>query len=1260
MPLTIRDLIDVQPITEVIDIDSFDEATVVNNYVITDEIKQHLQRIVTSIGKFERDKTNSFFAYGGYGTGKSHFLAFLYAVLTKPELFRQVGALREIAQPKTFVVKIKTGSFSESRLDNLVLDLLEKSFADKYQQQLTLSPVREYLQKFSELVTHPKFAPFLKEKGITVTWDVLAENSPEQAARLAQEFAQRINVRITTETAYPAKFKRLLDELRKQQGQEVSVVILIDELADYLDRSIAWNTSDLNISFLQELGEISQRDRVHVVATLQEELWFDAKGIDRAKWRKISDRYESFTLSGVDLKQVAGERVLRKRDRAKLESYYRQVKQRFPNIVFDAQDDRRGFVLIYPVHPLVFDAIEAMNRAGGTSRQRTALGFISEKVREMEGEPWLSFLTLDKIFDYYFAEVEVQHKLMAYHDTMLYFQSNVLPKVDREFRSVAESNVKCMLVLQLMNAEEKTAIELADIGLRALNEDGEMNQMMYQGVIQQLREKGGARYIKQVTKQGEPAYLIDVTQVGPSAVDEIENFAKSPIKEDDARIIANIREFWKEPIEASGWDMGAQGLGQAGTTLASVVANWRSRNVERAGQLMFTGQRLKPEMIQSLTNVFTTQPDVDFQLIITAQPQNVSSFIREARQFVFEPDTFTPDELFELKRAVAAEELERKNQDRPKFLDELKIEKDKIDKRVKTTLEAAYFQRGSIYNSQRVSINLLDFRDDKLRNLVETLIDEPLQEKYPEHPLFAKEYTRTHTNRLIKEFIRTGKVSSPPKALEELIRGVLIPLELADVRQPGGTTEYFVKPDLENTRYAGFILTRVRNVQRDNMEQLHKAFRSKFGLNDHFLEAILYALLRRGKIVLLRDSEVYAVTNIEESAQKPQKYDFFTEVALPQPTDKDKIARVIEALTDEKNIDPNDDERLQLGWNKVNQLKSELSQDSFSGAIAGLPQEIDHTTLEMELANAKPLFDFLDRVGPTMPTANVLHGVDPATLVEARGTLREFETLSAAKDRLENRLRYLRGVKGKENQEQAQKLRDSFKTSNLNKDLEGLEKRVDTFVRTYGDNYFDAHEKAVGGNSDFGKLEALQREVDWMNLAAFGSLKGMRVAGGWDEVSRDFNAALKRRCDKLVRTELDRESVCPHCGFDPDEGFSVAAAVTALRTRAAEALERLADKIEEETSEQQWSRLSADEQKRVKDALVRKFRGAAIDDQTLTLIQKLIGRVREVQISAQQLLDDLGVGEAMSVELLRDRFEQVLQKIPKAEKGEEVKVVIVP
>lgn len=1256
MPLTIRDLIDVQPITEVIDIDSFDEATVVNNYVITDEIKQHLQRIVASISKFEREKVNSFFAYGGYGTGKSHFLAFLYAVLTKPELFRQVGVLGGFTAPKTFVVKIKTGSYDEPRLDNLVFDRLEEVFAERYKRQLILSTLHDFLQRFSEWVAHPKFAPFLKEKGVTVGWDVLVENSPEQAAQLAQEFARRLNARVTTETAYSAKFVTLLDELRRAEGQEVSLVILMDELADYLDKSIALNTSDLNISFLQEVGEISQRQRVHLVASLQEEIWFEAKGIDRAKWQKIRDRFESFTLSGVDLKQVAGERVLKKRDRAKLESYHRQIKQRFPNLQFDTQDDKRGFVLIYPVHPLVFDAIEAMNREGGTSRQRTALGFISEKVRKMEAEPWFHFLTLDKIFDYYFDDVEVQRKLKAYHDCHLYFQSNVLPKLDREFRAVADSVAKILLVLRVMNAEEKTADELADIGLRALTKDGEMNYAMYQAAVGQLREKGGARYLKQVTKQGEPAYLMDVTQVGPSAVDEIENFAK-PMKDDDPRLASVIRDYWRKRIEASAWNAGVQG--QSGTLVTNVTAVWRSRNVDRTGSLFFTGLRLNADLVQKMTDVFTTNPDVDFQVIIVSQPQSARNLIRESRLFVFEPGLFTPEELFELKRAVAADELERKNQDRPQFLDELGIERGKIATRVENALTAAYFQRGAIYNTQPVTINLLEHRDSTLRNLVETLIDEPLQDKYPEHPQFAKEYVRTHTNRLIREFIRVGKAQSPQKALEELIRGVLIPLEIADQRElTNGAVEFFVRTDLDNTRYAGFVLQRVRSNQRDNVAQLRKAFRSRFGLDDHFLEAILYALLRRGKIVLLRDSEVCSVTSIEEFAQKPQKYDYFTEVALPQPTDKEKIARIIEGLTDEKNVDAGDDERLQIGWQKVNELKSRLGRDSFVNNIQGLAPEIDRDTLEMRLAQANPLFEFLERVAPSLPTPLLLQGVDPAALVDARGFLRRFENLIEAKDRLENRLRYLRGIKGKEDQAEASRLRASFNTDAVLSDLEGVEKRVEAFIHKYGDDYFDAHEKAVGGDADFSKLDALKSEVEWRNLAALGTLKGLRVAGGWDEVSRELSEAIARRCDKLTRSDLDRESVCT-CGFDPDESFSVTAKAKSLKAKTAEALERLAEKIAEETSEQQWSRLTTNEQKKVKAVLSKKFQGAEAEKETLALIQKLIGRVREVQISARELLEALGAGEAVTVEQLRERFEKVLKKIPKPEPGEEIKIVVV-
>jgi len=801
MALKIVDLVDIQKITDVIDIDSFDEESIVRDYVITDEIKGHLESILTRISDFERDRKNSYLVYGGYGTGKSHFLAFIYSILTREDLFVQVKTA-SVAFPKTLPVKLKLTEVSESKLEVLLFDLLENEFRKKYGREVLLAGEKEFLENFTKaFIEHPKFKEFLEKRGCE-SWEELLEYNIPGAVKFAKEFEREANVRVVTEAKIRPKFERFLTEIGKMENADVSLVILVDELADYLDRSLDWGTINLNISFLQEVGEISQKIKVHFIATLQEEKWFEEKGIDRAKWQKIRDRFESLPLSNVDFKKIAGERVLRKRDKKRLLDLYEEVKRRFPQMAFDEKNDKEGFALIYPVHPFVFRAIEKMNPF--TSKQRTALGFISYGSYEIQQKAWDTFLAVDSVFDHYFEDLELRRRLQNYWDVYTFFSDNVFGKMDPDFVEVGKAIVKALLILKIGNFEEKTSQELADLVLRSIGDEGGLNYQIYEGILDDLRAKGGARYLKRITKAGEPAYYIDISQVGPSAAEEIENTARQ-IKDDDPAISKVFRRFWNTRIKEDGYSEISDetpnlwGAMPPSTDAREVI--WESRNVERQGKVYFA-ENLNTDQLAQMLDKFQTDPDLDFQLVLTPRCLNLRARIADDRFFIFEAGETGKDEQFEFKKLVAVEKIEsiEKTEGRKEFLDELQVERKKIETKAKEIFEKAIFENGKIYNSQEKDIDLRRYKDQGIRVLLEALIDEPLSEKYPDHPRFSTRFSRAHTNRLIKEVIRVGKVENPVKSLEDLIQSVLIPLDLIDSHSMrAGQKFYFIKKNIEDT-----------------------------------------------------------------------------------------------------------------------------------------------------------------------------------------------------------------------------------------------------------------------------------------------------------------------------------------------------------------------------------------------------------------------------------------------------------------------------
>ena len=93
----IRELINFEPIKEVIDIDAIsNNKEMVENYVISPSLEEHLVYVFQDLQKSTHKAPQ---IVGGYGSGKSHMLAFIISILKEPELvtYIQNERVREAA-----------------------------------------------------------------------------------------------------------------------------------------------------------------------------------------------------------------------------------------------------------------------------------------------------------------------------------------------------------------------------------------------------------------------------------------------------------------------------------------------------------------------------------------------------------------------------------------------------------------------------------------------------------------------------------------------------------------------------------------------------------------------------------------------------------------------------------------------------------------------------------------------------------------------------------------------------------------------------------------------------------------------------------------------------------------------------------------------------------------------------------------------------------------------------------------------------------
>ncbi|MGH8499101.1 MAG: DUF6079 family protein, partial [Methylococcales bacterium] len=114
-PASIRDRVEVRPHPTVVrldDLESGNAAWVTQSFVLTSDLDNHLKALRQS---FDRETGCGVFLIGHYGSGKSHFLAFLV---------EQLRSRRFVRQPLTVAFLSLVNYSSDQRLEDIVARLL--------------------------------------------------------------------------------------------------------------------------------------------------------------------------------------------------------------------------------------------------------------------------------------------------------------------------------------------------------------------------------------------------------------------------------------------------------------------------------------------------------------------------------------------------------------------------------------------------------------------------------------------------------------------------------------------------------------------------------------------------------------------------------------------------------------------------------------------------------------------------------------------------------------------------------------------------------------------------------------------------------------------------------------------------------------------------------------------------------------------------------------------------------------------------------
>jgi hypothetical protein len=391
----VKELIDFVEIKDVIDIDSDIDSTegkknIVKDYIISENIKGELLKVIENISN---PKHKSVQIIGGYGSGKSHLLAWLVSILENKEL-----------------------------IDEITEDSVKKHFKDGINRdfavvQFELQPGVSALSDFF----FDRVEQQLKDKhGIDVS---------KRDDSKAEDFKKDI--------------KDIIDAVKKKD-HKMGLVVVIDEISDFLKQK-TMQQIHRDMQFLRILGQVSQSLDFLFIGAMQENVFSNPKYVGEAvSFGRVAERFHIVTISREDIKKVISERVLKKNSgqREQIDNLLSEYKSMFSPI--NSEPDK--YINLYPIHPSVIDVFSDLPYF----EKRGVIQFATVWVSKILDCEFPKFVTYDSVFD----EINSKHTVRNLDEVrpvvdIIETLDSKIELIEKDKQDDARRLIKALAVLRL-------------------------------------------------------------------------------------------------------------------------------------------------------------------------------------------------------------------------------------------------------------------------------------------------------------------------------------------------------------------------------------------------------------------------------------------------------------------------------------------------------------------------------------------------------------------------------------------------------------------------------------------------------------------------------------------------------------------------------------------------------------------------------------------------------------------------------------------
>jgi hypothetical protein len=1107
--IKIGDLIEVPEIKTVIQLKDIEESSlrqmILDSFVVTTEVLKNLEMIFTSLSKPEG---RGAFLKGHFGSGKSHFLSILSLLLRTPDswqaLLPQEPSLepfcRELQSRRFLVVEI-------SLIQHRGTEFLEDIF------------LKEIFRKLS-----------------------LQIGKPFEGAESRHDTFQEI--------------RKVLRDLGYS-----GLVLLVDELSEFLRSKTDAHAYQEDIRFIQYLGEEASSFPLWIVASLQE--WIEETGeIHQDTFNKIKDRYHlRISLGRAHIEELVSQRLIRHRPAAEQEirKIYQSLRRYFPSFPVD----EARFLKLYPIHPATVTLLDRLKPL--FSEHRGVVDFIHYRLKgdaergipTFLDRPAQDLLDPSVIFDHFLHRIREMAETQPFVEKGFDYYRDEIPRIfeDPDQRKVALEAVKLLLLFTISPVKFRyTARHMAEMILfRVTDLEAEINYQYFRDVLERLVKESSHL---SVTPGKDP--LDDQFTITLRA--DIAGILRRKIRQGVMEIFPGDRRLFDRLLPfAESLHLPFVGWSEQREQRVSISWEYTRRNgiilLRQIDEFLLDEAKTRAEEWK--------QAEEDFFIVVGTthrverQYQHLRDLLPHLREeypglFLFWiPAEIKEEEEAWMKEFLSALLLSDRHRQEPSdsgfpAREFLQTFLQNGRKRLGEILTKAYFNGLLLWDDRQLELSAYGYLS--LEKFLQEFVPSLLARRFPKHQRvhpYLEALAPTTVPNLLRDFFATGTLEVDDRTkfgLRTILEGLLKPMGL--IKKKGN--QYILHVDPRNNELAGHFLSLLEKGPL-SPETLYWSFRKgDYGLLKHQFEVLIFALLFSGNILVLQGQRKKGLEDISRSGLQGITAiskgeilgDEFRQTIPRHPLIPDKFRKAPFTLSSQEALWAEIRSRKEKEAESLQNLLHRLKWASSFQAFKNLPWDSFRREVEDVLAQweevkvsfppREGLERFLSGLADEPFLSEKLRRLDEvrAFFDHAERLLFVYQYLSDPRLSLPERPPY-RSLKDERNE-----LLGFFEAGNVSIDHGTIQKLLEgfqVFREKYIQLYAEAHRLARSGEQ-FAPYEKIRHSRRYLLLTRLDQLEIISVHHNRSLVDRALTAVLFSECNAPSVEFLQSNPVCS-CGF---------------------------------------------------------------------------------------------------------------------------------